>query len=178
MLYEYNPNTLQAMRVASMRSLGFQGGARSILWRGVKSVIAVPGSMAMGMGLGLASSRISERFLENIAPGMDPVTRYHLSATAFFAPNIYHLGAGNRGLAVLESSTFRKVGRAFSLGFMADLAFMGIHSLFYGNQASEMRWQNHLISANREQREHRGLFSMHGVFSLLSPELAAWWDAR
>lgn len=176
MIYESHPNLVQAMRTATLRSVGFQGGPRSILARGVKSVFTVPGRMAMGMGLGLASSRLTAIALENTQ--MNEERRYHLASAAFFAPNVYHLAAGNRGMAMLESSSFRRVNAVFSAGFIADLAFTGIHSLVYGNQAPELRWRNHMLSAARERRENRGHFSMQGLFTLLSPELAAWWDAN
>lgn len=174
-IYENSPGLLQSARRASMRSLGFQMGRSSLLLRGAQSVFTVPSRMAWGMGPGLASSRMIGSMLEG--SDISPEARQNLVAAAFYMPNLNPIISGNRGLALGEGALMRGVNGAFSLGFIADMAFTGLHSLAYGDHAAEMRWSYHAVSAERERRYNRGFFSAHGITSFFAPELAAWLDS-
>lgn len=174
-IYENSPGLLQSARRASMRSLGFQMGRSSLLLRGAQSVFTVPTRMAWGMGPGLASSRMIGSMLEG--SDISPEARQNLVAAAFYMPNLNPIISGNRGLALGEGALMRGVNGAFSLGFIADMAFTGLHSLAYGDHAAEMRWSYHAVSAERERRYNRGFFSVHGITSFFAPELAAWRDS-
>src|SRR5262249_10260250 len=160
------PSLLRSLGVSTLRSLGIEGGAGSILWRGARNLVVVPLNMARGMGSGLACSRITDTVLSRYT-SLDESTRRYAAMAAFFASSIYHLAAGNRGLGFLESTTVRGINGAFAAGFVADLGFMGWQSLDYGDQASYERWVNHRASALREAEEgDSGLFSFRGIFQM------------
>jgi hypothetical protein len=132
--------------------------------------------MAWGMGGGLACSRITETILSRYTH-LNEETRSGLSSAAFFAPSIYHLIAGNRGLGILESATVRRLNGVFAAGFIADLGFMGVQSAQYGDQASYQRWVNHRASALRDAEEGTsGIISLRSIAQLIAPEISSWYD--
>ena len=176
MVYESNPTLLRALGHSTLRSPGWQAGPGSMILQGGRNLVGVPLRMAAGMGPGLACSRITETVLSRYT-SLGEGTLHTVGTVAFFAPSIYHLAAGNRGLGVLESSTFRWGGRLFAAGFVADLGLMGIQSAVYGEGASYERWVNHRASALREAEEgDAGIISLSGIAHLVAPEIASWWD--
>jgi hypothetical protein len=176
MVYESNPSLLRSLGVSTLRGLGIEGGTGSILLRGARNLIGVPYRMVLGMGSGLACSRITDTILSRYT-SLDESSRRYAAMGAFFIPQLYHLAVGNRGLGFLESTTLRRINGVFAAGFAADLGFMGWQSLEYGNQSSYERWVNHRASALREAEEgDSGLFSLGGIFQMISPEISSWWD--
>jgi hypothetical protein len=173
MVYETEPGLLRAMGKATLRSWGLRGGVEFLTVRGAAQAAAVPFRVAYGMGPGLAASRLTDTLLSRVVPEQTEF-RHAASGLAFFAPSLYHLAAGNRGLAILESVALRRMGALFAAGFIADLLFTGVQSLSYGNRAAEERWINHRVSALRDLREDRGLVSFHGLLDLICPEIAAY----
>jgi len=176
MVYDSNPTLLRALLTSTARSVGIEGGAESLLLRGARNLVGVPFRMAWGMGSGIACSRITDTVLSRYT-SLSEESRRTLSSLAFFTPSIYHLLAGNRGVGFLESTTVRRINGAFAAGFIADLGFMGIQSLDYGDQASYQRWVNHRASALREAEEgDSGIISLRSIAHLVSPEISSWFD--
>ncbi|MFO1518332.1 MAG: hypothetical protein U1F57_01495 [bacterium] len=178
MLYESNPNLWGALRTSALRSLGVEAGASTgaFLWRGALSVAQVPFRMAWGMGPGLAASRITDTILSRYAHlPEDSALRHYASSAAFFAPSLYHLAVGNRGLGIIESSSMRWVGHAFATGFMADLAFTGAQTAYYGaERAVYERWMNHRVAAVRESEGQQSFGGF--LLGLVAPEIGAWYE--
>lgn len=175
-VYENNTSLVRSMGRASVRSLGLQTRSSSLITQCAKGIVVVPFRMAWDMGPGLACSRGLELLLGQT--GMDASYRRSLASAAFFMPTASHIFLGDRALAMGRNPFLRGVGRASSLGFIGDMLFTGLHSLYYGEDAQRRRWQNHLISEGIEREQHRGFWSMHGIASFFAPELTAWWDAR
>lgn len=175
-VYENNTSLARSMGRASMRSLGLHTRSTSLITQCAKGLVTVPFRMAWDMGPSLACSRGLDLLLGQT--GMDANYRRSLVSAAFFMPTASHIFLGDRSLALGRNPFLRGVGRATSMGFIADMLFTGLHSLYYGEDAQRRRWQNHLISDAIERDEHRGFWSFHGIASFFAPELAAWWDAR
>ncbi|HCU25942.1 MAG TPA: hypothetical protein DF383_13070, partial [Deltaproteobacteria bacterium] len=168
---------VQALGASLVRNFGLRGSPLQIAKNIAVGTVKLPFRAGLGMGPGLAASAIADRtvgqFFEEGSLG-----RKAVQFGSFFTPEIYRIAVGNKGPALFRSGIARFAGRAFSVGYLADLSFSLGQRIYHGAEASGF---NNLVyrRANELHNEDRGVISkaVNWGFGLVAPSLAAWWGS-
>ncbi len=160
------------------RHYGLQGGLLRGSWNGLKGAATLPFRAAWGMGPGLMSSAIVDRTVGEwfFEPGSR--ARQWLNFGSFFLPDIYRIGVGTRGPAIFGTRGMRYATRAFAVGFIADMLFLGANRVNHGAEGSATlngiyQRANQLHDAGRSTPGRM----VDGAFEMIAPSLSAWWDS-
>lgn len=128
----------------------------------------------MGMGPGLASSALFDRFISEDLLELKPDSRlrHTLSLGAFFLPDLHRILAGpHKGLYLFRSKPIRWGTKAFGIGFMVDFLWQGSKRWKMGSQLSHYMDSVKLrAKALKEQELGSNDLSVNGALALVAPQ--------
>jgi hypothetical protein len=140
------------------------------------SVALIPLRAAWNMGQGLLFSRLTEELVRDLPE--DSVLRKYGPTAAFFVPDVAHIVAPQTTFQVLQNRPMRLAARAFAAGFIADMAFTGIHHLVHGSESSLEQWMDYRAAQLRRERGDIGPLNPRNLLRFLAPSLSAYVDSH
>ncbi len=170
----------QDLSASLMRNFQGSGGVVGRAWSGTKGLFALPFRSAWNMGPGLMSAALTDKLLSEKILGLDAESslRQGIHLGAFFLPDAYRIAVPSSRPSFFRSRSMQWASRAFSVGFMADMAFTGAMRLQKGSFNAVADYQVHQLADHYHDQRLSGFSGMlNGTLELMAPNLMSWWDS-